>query len=219
MHQTRKGQQWYFGMKLQYRGGQPHRAIAQRRGHRSQRARQAPAARSAARRRAARLWRQRLRQPEAAYRVKARHRPLTPSPTASRGAATSTRPCARRTASPGARPRRARVRRGQAAGRGVPSRLPRFGQERHALVCGAGSGQHLPRAKNTIWTGASIAHDKRNNLLAARPKKPSASGAMRVKTAPCSPEIPPNRGVPREVAYWMALGGYLFSVAFRTYPG
>ena len=41
MHQTRKGQQWYFGMKL-HRRGQPHRAGAQRRGDGGQRARQHP---------------------------------------------------------------------------------------------------------------------------------------------------------------------------------
>ena len=37
MHQTRKGQQWYFGMKLHWRG-QPKRAGAQRRGDGGQRA-------------------------------------------------------------------------------------------------------------------------------------------------------------------------------------
>ncbi len=42
-------------------------------------------------------------------------------------------------------------------------RSRRLGQERHALVRGAGSGQHLPRTKNTVWTGAPIAHDKRAN--------------------------------------------------------
>ena len=37
MHQTRKGQQWYFGMKPHWRG-QPKRAGAQRRGDGGQRA-------------------------------------------------------------------------------------------------------------------------------------------------------------------------------------
>ena len=63
MHQTRKGQQWYFGMKLHI-GGQPKRAGAQRRGDSRQRARQTPAARTSAWSRAARVRRLGLCQPE-----------------------------------------------------------------------------------------------------------------------------------------------------------
>ena len=47
------------------------------------------------------------------------------------------------------------------------------------------------RAKTTVWTGASIAHDKRANAR-GEAEKASANGAMRVKTA-LQPQIPPNR--------------------------
>ena len=56
IRQTRKGQQWYFGMKLHI-GVDSTTGQAQRRGHRSQRTRQAPAAAVAARPGGAVLWR------------------------------------------------------------------------------------------------------------------------------------------------------------------
>ena len=66
MHQTRKGQQWYFGMKMHIGVDSRTRAGPQRRGDSGQRTRQAPAARFAAWQRTARLRRQRLRQSEGA---------------------------------------------------------------------------------------------------------------------------------------------------------
>ncbi len=64
MHQTRKGQQVVLRYEVAHRRGQPERAGAQRRGDGSQRARQAPAARPAARQRAPGLWRQCVCEPE-----------------------------------------------------------------------------------------------------------------------------------------------------------
>jgi len=64
IHHTKNGNQWYNGQEVAHRGGQPKRAGAQRCGDRCERARQAPAAKPAARSRATRLRRQRLCQPE-----------------------------------------------------------------------------------------------------------------------------------------------------------
>jgi len=56
MHQTRKGEQWFFGMKLHIGVDSQTGPGAQRGGHRGPRARQAPAARAAAWPGGAGLW-------------------------------------------------------------------------------------------------------------------------------------------------------------------
>ena len=122
-----------------------------------------------------------------------RHRPLTSPTSAHAGAATSTRPCGakNRTQVPGARPRRARVRRGQAAV-GVPQGF-------------TAAWPRTPRARlwRWLWPTSSpreehymdrCVHSARQagQCLAARPKRPGKwRNARQNRTA--APEIPPSR--------------------------
>ena len=171
----------------------------------------------AARRRAARLWRQRLRQPEAADRVRA---PQAKDFTSqrSRRAATSTRPCARRTApSPRCAPASSTCS-AWSSGCGVQqSALPR-------------PGQRTPRARLWRWlwpTSSSreehymdrCVHGARQTGQMARGEAEKASAKWRNarQNRTAAPKFH-RIGRPARGRYWMALGGYLFSVALSQPP-
>ena len=216
MRQTRKGSAVVLRHEAAHRGGQPHGAGAQRRGHRSERA-TSTAARSAARRRAARLWRQRLRQPEAAYRVKAPQARTSPT-SAHAGAATSTRPCARRTAKSQVRaPRRARVRRGQAAVgfhkvryRGL-AKTPRARLWRWLWPTSSSREEHyMDRCVHS-------AHDKRTNG-SRRAVKGLGKVAQCASKPHCSPRNSTESGVPREVATGWRLAATCSAFTLRELP-
>jgi hypothetical protein len=72
-------------------------------------------------------------------------------------------------------------------------------------------GQHLPHAKNTVWTSSPIAHIERA-MARGGAEKAWASSATRAAFAlqhsECREIEPPAQG-----RYWMASRGYLFSVA------
>ena len=69
--------------------------------------------------------------------------------------------------------------RGQAAVGLRQGALPRPGQERHARVRGAGAGQHLPRAATTVGTSPCIASQERANARSQR-----KNGTYQLENAP-----------------------------------
>ena len=191
MHQTRKGSAVVLRHEAAHRVDSRTGLIAQRRGHHKPTCTTSTAARSAARRRAASMATA-PRQPEAAYRSPRAPQART-SPTSAHAGAAHRRGRARRTApSPRCAPASSTCS-AWSSGNGGSTKVRYRGWPRTPrAVCGAGSGQHLPRAKNTIWTGASIAHDKRaNGSRRGRKGLGKWRNARQNRTA--APEIPPNR--------------------------
>ena len=144
MHQTRKGQQWFFGMKLHIgvdsRTGLAHRAVVTAANVHDKH----PLPQLAARQGAACLRRQRLRQPEGADPGQSAAGQGLHQPARAQGLGNRRGPALEEPEQvQGTCPRGTCLRRGQEAVGLYQGALSRAGQERHALVRRAGAGQHL----------------------------------------------------------------------------
>lgn len=165
MHQTRKGQQWYFGMKIHIgvdsQSGLVHSAVVTSANVHDKQS----AARPSARQRAPRLWRQCIREPEGADSRQGTERAGLHQPAHMQGGVRSRR------GEEGEEPQqvedslagRARLCGGQAAVGRRQGSLPRVGEERAPRLRDAGAGQHLSRAPTTVGTSPCMTHGKRAN--------------------------------------------------------